>query len=35
MFPIVQDDTLDVFEWNVPREATDKIGMGHIYWNCC
>jgi hypothetical protein len=18
-----------------PSEATDKIGMGHIYWSCC
>src|SRR5262249_26173090 len=18
-----------------PNEATDKIGMGHIYWSCC
>ena len=23
------------FLWNVPSEATDKIGMGHIYWSCC
>jgi hypothetical protein len=35
MFPIVQDDTLDVFQWNVPREATVEIGMGHVYRSCC
>jgi hypothetical protein len=22
-------------QWNFPREATNKIGMGHIYWSCC
>jgi hypothetical protein len=30
MFPMVQDDTLDVFQWNVLHEATDKIGMGQF-----
>ena len=20
---------------HAPSEATDKIGMGHIYWSCC
>jgi hypothetical protein len=36
MFPVVQgwSATLDVFWWNVPSEATDRIWMGHIYWIC-
>jgi hypothetical protein len=36
MFPVVQGEsaTLDVFWWNVPTEAADKIGTAHIYWSC-
>ena len=21
-------------QWNTPSEATDKVGMSHIDWNC-
>jgi hypothetical protein len=36
MFPVAYESaTLDIFNGECPSEATDKIGMRHIYWSCC